>query len=124
MCVTRMLSILFVIFFSVSLFCNLQHNAQTLLGAAKTGYFGIKKQSYRSIAWRVFLGVLPGNQTCKDWKVTIQESRRRYEIIRAEHIPDFSKSVSDPLSTLTGGGGGDSQEDGVWASYYKMSELR
>ena len=67
----------------------------------------------------------------------MDQSRERYHALKAEHIPDFSKSQGDPLADSLSAGDSNSspggnecgaEEDGgkstVWSVYYQMADLR
>jgi hypothetical protein len=72
---------------------------------------------FRSIAWRLFMKVLPPHETPTVWLEQTRAQRRRYQELLAEHYqinPHAASEDDDPLSQ---------NESSVWHKYFKNSQL-
>lgn len=93
---------------------------QDIFQRAMDGKLGHSK--VRSIAWKVFLGILPANNNFEEWKQEAQKHRRRFEQLRQVHMIDPYKETEDLDPTihnpLT------QNEDSAWKTYFENTEAQ
>lgn len=94
------------------------------------GYIHVLKQmalsgqmqmyNIRSVAWRLFLGCLPEDQT--KWEAAVKKSREQYNYLKKKHITDphiasasLDVTINNPLSQA---------EDSPWHQFFLDNELR
>lgn len=56
--------------------------------AGAWGAGGLKRCRVRSVAWRVFFGLLPLDKPVTDWKAIVESQREQYAAIKAENTLD------------------------------------
>lgn len=72
----------------------------------------------RAMCWRVFLGMLSGNDK-QQWKKELDGMVSSYAALKGRVMPSIDKVKDDPLSALSVG---DSMSE-EWSTYYKNVEL-
>jgi len=79
----------------------------------------LKSSSFRSVAWQVFLEVLPGD--IRQWVPVTTQNRERYTELKSHYVidphetEDMSLTVNNPLSQ---------EEQSPWAQFFQDNELR
>ncbi|KAL5259329.1 hypothetical protein ACHWQZ_G009689 [Mnemiopsis leidyi] len=79
----------------------------------------LRESSFRSVAWQVFLEVLPGD--IRQWVTVAGEKRMRYTELKSHYVidphetEDMSLTVNNPLSQ---------EEQSPWAQFFQDNELR
>ncbi|XP_042875470.1 TBC1 domain family member 5-like isoform X1 [Penaeus japonicus] len=80
----------------------------------------MRASRFRSVCWRIYLGVLPGDHT--QWLKVIRDERERYEDIRHRLMitPGLGDETLDPLlnNPLS------QHEQSPWNQYFEDSELK
>lgn len=83
---------------------------------------GLRSAGLRSVAWKVFLGVLPGSATLLEWQTTLSASRKAYDGHKEAILVDPYKDGEDkdlltnnPLAQA---------EDSAWKKYFELQELQ
>lgn len=79
----------------------------------------LRDSSFRSVAWQVFLEVLPGD--LRQWVPVTHQNRQRYSELKSHYVvdphqtEDMSLTVNNPLSQ---------EEKSPWAQFFQDNELR
>jgi hypothetical protein len=83
---------------------------------------GLRAAGLRSVAWKVFLGLLPQGATLVEWSATLQGTRKAYEAHKEAILVDPYKGGEDkdlltnnPLAQA---------EDSSWKKYFELQELQ
>eukprot|EP00943_MAST-04B_sp_MAST-4B-sp1_P006745 g6745.t1 len=87
----------------------------------------IRQTKIRSIAWKLFLGVLPDNEPPETWGKHISNKRNEYRKLMKEYKTDPTEDddddplscLSDPLDNSDNDGG----EETSWQKFYAEQEL-
>jgi hypothetical protein len=99
------------------LFCGAEAQLQEL---AMNG--GLGSTGLRSVAWKVFLGVLREGAPLSDWKAALGDSRVKYEEYKEKFLVDPYKDggekdliTNNPLAQ---------GENSLWKKYFELQELQ
>ena len=83
---------------------------------------GLRAAGHRSVAWKVFLGLLPQGATLAEWSAVLQGTRKAYEAHKEAILVDPYKGGEDkdlltnnPLAQA---------EDSSWKKYFELQELQ
>lgn len=74
-----------------------------------------KSGKFRSVRWRLFLGVFDTNGQDEQWCLTLQKERQVYNELREKFIIDPGSIPDDPLSQ---------SENSLWNQYFIDQDLR
>lgn len=82
----------------------------------------VASSPFRSVCWKLFLGVLPDTSTVR-WPVALGEAREAYTALRKRYVYDLQKSMTseadlalnNPLSQA---------EESPWKRYFEDNQLQ